>query len=336
MSDTPLVIGDVAVDQDLLAEYAMAEFNQKLGEFANGFGGALDILPPSDKVIPANAVEHPRLTFGMAATQQDLTGTAAVDSGARPASVRGRGPVVNRKTNTAELYDFAARGYGKSAEQLAAELGRQCGLTLAADAKIAVYSAIIGAVGVMSTASHVLDETSDTTATLEVADIVDGKTLLGDAQSALRVMIIHSVPFGSVSKGLFSTGINSFNVADMAIMDAVAQLGGMRIVVDDDVPTAAVSAGTNYRTLLLGMGAAWIQPAVRSPKISVVPNIDKEGYALKVLGEACYAVGVRGMDYDMNPTNPTNANLATTANWAEAFSDDHRDVKAAYILTQEG
>ncbi len=336
MADAPFVIGSVAVDQDLLDAYAVAEFNSQLAEFSSGFGGALIAYPASPKVIPGNAVNKPRLTLGMAGTQLDLTNTGAVSSTGQPASVQGRGPVISRRTSIGEFFDHAIRGYEMTGDEIAAELGRQAGLQLAKEAKVAFYSAAIGALTAMSTSSHYEDETSASTKTLQLTDVFDAKKLMGDASSGLSVMVAHSTPWNSVEKDVLSGSYNLFNVGDMNIMTGLAGLKGMRAVIDDDVPTATVSAGTNYRTLLMGRGFAWIYPADRSPLITVTINNDKGAKAMKVSAEAHFAIGINGMDYDMNPANPTDAQLATSANWAEAFSDDHRDVKGVYILTQGG
>lgn len=336
MADAPFVIGSVAVDQDLLNAYAGASFNVEMAAFEGGFNGAVTRLPDSPKVIPANAVNNPKLTFGMAATQLDLTNTSGVDSGARPASVQGRGPVVSRRVNVAEFFDHAVSGYGKSADEIASELGRQAGLALAQDAKKYIYYALKGAISAATTSTHINDETAQTTKTLQVVDIFDAKTLLGDASSQLRALVLHSKQLASVEKDLLTGTYNIANIGDMMVIDGLAAVKGMRVIVDDDCYNTTVSAGVKYSAFLLGPGAVWMQARPSYPKITVLPDGAKGVLSWKVLAETHYAVGVAGMDYDMNPTNPTQAHIATAANWAEAFSYDHKDLKACEIITLDG
>jgi len=337
MADDPLVIGDIAIVPELIGDYAAATFNYEMAAWSAGLSGCVSFLPASPRVYPTKDVDRPSLTLGMADAQLDLTNATAVDSSQQPEGVRGRGPVVSRRTSIGEFLDAAIRGYTMSSEQASAELGRQAGLQLARGAKVMTYNALLGAVTAISTSTHKNDETSNTTKTLQLVDVFDGKALLGDAASQLRILLAHSTPFASLEKDMLQGTYNLFNVGDMTVMDNLPGLKGMRVVLDDDVPTTTVSAAaTNYNSFLLGPGAAWVMPATGSPDIRVYRHGDKGDHAVKVLGTMHYAVGVAGMDYDMDPTNPTAANLATSGNWAEAFSCDHKDVKAALIITQNG
>lgn len=335
MADTGLVIGNVAVDQDLLNDYALASFNVQMAEFSGGLNGCVNFLPASDRVVPANAVDNPRLVFGMAATQLDVTNTSSVDSGARPTSKQGRGPVCSRRTNVGEFFDHAVRGYRMTGEQIAAELGRQCGLALAQDCKKQLIGALVGATEAVTTSTHTNDETALTTKTMQLTDIFDSKALLGDAASQLRVLWLHSLQLKSLESNLLTGSYNAYNVGDMMIIDGLAAVKGMRVIVDDDIYCATVSAGNKYHSLMLGPGACWVQPGAGGVIVTVTKNVDKGALAYKVASETHFAVGVTGMDYDMNPTNPTQAQLATTGNWAEAFSYDHKDVKSVATITLE-
>jgi hypothetical protein len=337
MADTPLVIGNVAIDQNLLAAYARASFNTKLAEYQAGFGGALVRFPASPDVIPNNQVEFPSLDPIGAAVQLDLTNTSSVDSAAAPTSNRGRGAVVSSRVPPAEFFDAAVRGYKMRPEAIAAELGRTAGLRLAERAKNAFYAMLRGAIGAVSTSSHTEDETGQTTKTAQVTDIMDAKQTLGDAMSALRVFICHSLVWNSLEKDLVTgSNYNVETLGDLTILGGIPALSGMRIVIDDDVETASVSGGTNYYSYLLGAGSTWLMPAPDSPLLKLTPNGDKGVAAWKLTGEAHVAMGVKNMDMSSNNTNPTLANLRNTSSWAEAFSHDHRDVKAAILLTQGG
>ena len=111
MADVQLVIGDVAVNPDLVLDYADATYNDRIAEFAMRFGGAIELLPASDDVKPGTVVNAPTLKIVGTATRRDLTATGSTDATAAPSSAQRRCPVLSSVVGPHMFTDAAVRGF---------------------------------------------------------------------------------------------------------------------------------------------------------------------------------------------------------------------------------
>ena len=328
MADVQLVIGDVAVNPDLVLDYADATYNDRIAEFETRFGGAIEILPPSEDVKPGTDVNAPTLKIVGAASRRDLTATGATNATAAPEGAQRRMPVLSSLVGPHKFTDAAVRGYKRTPEQVAAALGEQMAQRVIDYRKLRSYDAFRGAAAAATTVTHI--NTTGSAATL--SDVLAAKEKLGDAASGLVTVIMHSKVWKSLlSDAGTGANINSDAFADMVfVQGGIPALVGMNIIIDDQISTVSVSGGTQYHTLLLGPGALKLAPAPRVPLFTAEVTIS-DGRAMKVVTEDHFAVGVAGMDYSGGQTNPTAANLYNSASWAEAFSHDHKDFNAAVL-----
>ncbi len=336
MADVQLVIGDVAVNPDLVLDYADATYNDRIAEFATRFGGAIEVLPASDDVKPGTVVNAPTLKIVGTATRRDLTATGSTDATAAPDSAQRRCPVLSSVVGPHMFTDAAVRSFKLNPEQVAAKLGEQMAQRVIDYRKLRLYDAFRGAINAATTSTHINDQTGASPATAELNDVLTAKELLGDAASGLVTIIMHSKVWKSLlTDAGGSSSINSDQFADMVfVQGGIPALVGMNIVIDDQVPTVSVSAGTEYYTLLLGAGALKLAPAPRVPLFTAEVTIS-DGRAVKVITEDHFAVGAAGMDYSSATMNPQASDLYNANNWSEAFSHNHKDLNAALLKTIE-
>ena len=340
MADAPLVSGDNAVNPDLVQDYLASEYNDQWQAFAGGWDGAIVTNPASVEIVPGQEVKAPKFSMVKAAAKLDITNVTAVDTTAAPASVLPRGPVCSNIVSPVECFDYALRASKRNQTQVEAELAREMAMRIVNARKLDVLYALLGAIGAMTTSTHVNDESSNTTKTAELTDIMDTKQLLGDAQASLRVAVMHSKVWTSVKKDLVTgSNYNIERIGDLVVLGNVPGLEGLSIILcDDGTKVAGASAGADaYYSFLLGPGAVEITPAVGAPMFTSVMNLDKGARAWKQACEDHYGLVIPGMGMTTDQTgNPTAAELYDTSNWAEAFSHDHRDVKAVYLKTLNG
>ncbi len=336
MADVQLVIGDVAVNPDLVLDYADATYNDRIAEFETRFGGVIEVLPASDDVKPNMVVNAPALKIVGAASRRDLTATGSTDATAAPDSAQRRMPTLSSVVGPHMFTDAAVRGFKLNPEQVAARLGEQMAQRVIDYRKLRLYDAFRGAINAATTSTHINDQTGASPATAELNDVLAAKELLGDAASGLVTIIMHSKVWKSLlTDAGGSSSISSDQFADMVfVQGGIPALVGMNIVIDDQVPTVSVSAGTEYYTLLLGPGALKLAPAPRVPLFTAEVTIS-DGRAVKVITEDHFAAGIAGMDYSSSTMNPQASDLYNANNWAEAFSHDHKDLNAAVLKTIE-
>ena len=330
MADGYLLIGDVAINPDLVLDYARAKYNDLTAEVAARAGGAFEFLPASPDVKPGTDVNAPTLSMLGASSRYDLTSETDATATQAPDSSQRRMPVMSQVNGPWKFADAAIRGYKMSEDQIAAELGRQMAERIFNYRKLAMYYAVYGAAGVVTT--HVETETD----AFDAVDFLDAKASLGDASNGLTTVIMHSKQWYSLLKDVGNTAnITGDRLGEMVfVRGGIPALAGMNIILDDQVLTASVSAGTQYSCMLLGPGALKLAPAPNSPLVTFDQGISI-GRVTKLVTEDHFAVGVAGMDYDGGQSNPTTANLQAASNWGTAYSHDHREANWALFRTIE-
>lgn len=342
MSDSSLLIGDLALNPDKINDYMDAEYNDRWQEFAAGWGGAVVTLPPDDEIVVGQEVKSPQLAMPAALGKLDVTNESGVDSTHGPTGALTRGPVCSNVTsNPIEFFSHAIHAYKKSDMELEQWLAQKFVMLAINARKLDVLYALRGAIGATSTVSHVNDESSNSTKTFQLSDFLDTKAILGDAQADLRTCVMHSKVWNSLVQDMGLTG-NYFatgGVAGLALMGQIPPLGNMNIILcDDGTKVAGASAGADaYYTFMLGEGAVEIHQTPNSPLFTAVVGLDKGARSTKTALEDHYGLVLPGMGMTTDATgNPTTAELYDTTNWSEAFSHDHRDFKAVYCKTLNG
>jgi hypothetical protein len=243
-------------------------------------------------------------------------------SGKNVRQTTGCGPVA--------VSDIQARKAGKRFDMISAmiNLGQQF-----ADAKILAIRNNLLAAGVAACSNvgaHVMDVAAAPSTTRVLCTMARINQLLGkmgDAREAIRTLVMPSVVFTDLV-GDTITNYRMENVAGVTIYHDVLQAFGRTVVVCD--APALITSGTSgyysvYRVLALG-GGALTGTVVYDQGIELQRDILKQSSMTYVREDFDTEYEVFGCKWTSATDNPTDAQLATSGNWAADFTD-HREMK---------
>ena len=183
--------------------------------------------------------------------------------------------------------------------------------------------------GIFATAlasTHVHDVSGEAKA-LDEAVILDGKQKLGDAADSLTALVMHSAKYTALQKKLLIDYIGA--EGDIRFPTFL----GYRVIVDDSCP----ASGGNYTTYLFGPGS--VAYGEGTPKVPT--EYKRDALAGNGMGQETLVTrrefifhprGLRWTSTSMVGSSPTNAELATAANWAKAFTD--KAIKIVKIVSK--
>jgi hypothetical protein len=171
-----------------------------------------------------------------------------------------------------------------------------------------------------------------TSAELISADnILDTAQTMGDSQEALALLMMHSVPFNRLKK---------LNLIDF-IPDSRGEVNfatylGKRVVVSDTCPAVAGSNRILYSTYLLGYNSiAYDEVPPPFPVETRREPLQGNGQGVDILVTRRQYVmhphGFKWTSSSMAGSSPTNAELATTANWDRIYSERKQVVMAELV-----
>jgi len=186
----------------------------------------------------------------------------------------------------------------------------------------------------------ILDIGTDATGSATAAELISAEAILdaaqtmGDASDALDTIIMHSVVYNRLAKQ---------NLIDF-IPDSEGRVRfptylGYRVVKDDGVKTISGTNRTKYFTYLVGRNAiCWSEaPTSPSPNIEVDRKPDQgNGFGGDILYSrrqfVLHPYGVKWTDTSVVGEFPTNAELATAANWDRVFAE-RKQINIAFLTT---
>jgi len=162
--------------------------------------------------------------------------------------------------------------------------------------------------------------------------VIDAKTKLGDAAGKLTAIGMHSIPFSRLQK---------LNLIDM-VPDSEGKITiptylGLRVLVDDTCPVANAngSNATNgylYTTYLFGQGAVG-----RGEGNAPVPvetdrdSLQGEDYLINRRHFILHPRGIKWTENTCTGNSPTNAELATAANWDRVY--EKKNIRIVKLVT---
>ena len=340
MADDALLIGDLALNPAAVNDYMESTYNDQWQAFAAGWAGCIVTKPVNPDLTVGQVYYAPRMSMIKAAEKLDVTNETAKDTTRAPGGANIYGPVISNVMFPVEWFTHALKAMKKNDAAFEATLAQMTVQRLINARKLDVLYALRGAIGALSTSTHVNDESGNTVKTAALTDLMDTKQLLGDAQGSLRVAVLHSKVWLSIKKDLVTgSNYNIERIGDMVVMGNVPGLEGLSIILcDDGTKVAGASAGADaYYSFLVGEGAVEITPAANSPLFTTEVSLGKGARSVKFACEDHYALIMPGVSMSTDGTgNPTVAELYDTANWSEAFMHDHRDFKAVYLKTLNG
>ena len=194
------------------------------------------------------------------------------------------------------------------------------------DQQVILINSLTGIFASALASTHVSDVTGGSTA-LSADVILDAKQKLGDAADSLTALVMHSAKYTALQKALLIDYIGG--EGDIRFPTFL----GYRVIVDDSCPVA----NGNYTTYLFGAGS--VAYGEGSPKVPTAYSRNElagNGYGMETLTVRREFIfhprGLRWTSSSMAGSSPTNAELATAANWAKAWAD--KQIPVVKILSK--
>lgn len=171
---------------------------------------------------------------------------------------------------------------------------------------------------------HATTGTPGTDNFLTAETFIDTAQLLGDSKGLLTAVVMHS----AVEASLLKADLIDF-VPDSTGQLMLKKFQGLDVIVDDLITTETINSATVYHTFLFGKGAVAMGKA-RNPRpieggfgdwyteIGRTPLAGSTSLINRVR-RVFHLRGVKWTANSMAGSSPTNAELATGANWSKVY-----------------
>lgn len=208
---------------------------------------------------------------------------------------------------------------GQTPEVMSFVLGQQYGKGITLDHLNTGISCLATAMATEN--GMVYDTTATTAADPDPEGLTDTLALMGDAASRVVAWVMHSNSYFKLVKGQIADKVTG--IADVIVYGGMPGTLGRTVYVTDSsslVITDGVSSGVDaYRVMGLTQDALTLNQSEDNTIISeVVTGLENLG--VRIQGEYAFTVNVKGFSY-VGTANPTDAELATGANWSYNMTD---------------
>lgn len=329
-------ISNFTFDPQMASEYSSAAFVENMQLMNDALGVV--------KTVPAGAyssslggggefVELPYFdNIDALVDRRDLTSTTAPDDLDITGS-QDRAVILRRRAGPVKFTeDVFIRGLRR--ESVEREIGRQIGNMAAKEVRerlIQVATTTLSSLVDDNAHTHTHDIYEETSKNLlSLSGLYDARMKLGDAYNRLTTVVCHSEAFVDLVKDTIGN-YKVENVGGFTVVTGLPQAFGMKVVVVDDPSLKQLLSGSfaRYRTLLLGQNALGLIYH-QNLRIEAERRLDFQAPYWRVLANFDYAAHLFGMKWIGSGSNPSNANLKISTNWAPAFND-HREVLCAEL-----
>jgi hypothetical protein len=200
-------------------------------------------------------------------------------------------------------------------EQFSLIMGRVYGQAKLADfVNTAVAAAVAGLRGQAALLKTVAN-------TITHGDIVNAIALRGDAANEIACFVMHSKQYFDLVGQAITDKI--FGVANVTIYSGTVATFGKPTIVTDAPGLITAGAPNTYNMLALVPGAVTVKESEKDSVVSQ-PVTGQENISLRIQGEYAMNISLKGMKWDAAGAagHPTDAALATSANWIKAVAQD--------------
>lgn len=159
---------------------------------------------------------------------------------------------------------------------------------------------------------------------LDGSSFIDAKQLLGDSKESLTGILMHS----AVESLLLKLDLIDF-MPDSEGKRMLKTFQGLEVIIDDGVTTETVDSKTVYTTYLFGNGAIAMGNTRDTSPIDGGHGtwevefsreaLDHDSIMICRWGNILHPRGVKWTDSSVADDTPTNAELATQANWSRVY-----------------
>lgn len=182
------------------------------------------------------------------------------------------------------------------------------------------------------------DISNDSSSTVTAAELVSAESIIdtaftmGDNADVFRTIIMHS----TVVKRLKKLNLIDY-IPDSEGRINFATYLGYRVVIDDGVRTVTGTNRTKYWSYLIGENAfGWAEVATDMPVETEREALAGNGMGIEYLVTRRQVVmhpyGIKFTDSSVSGQFPTNADLATAANWDRVYSE-RKQIPIAALVT---
>jgi hypothetical protein len=261
-------------------------------------------------------------------SRRDTTSVAAADD-----TAVSQGEIVSVKIGRkigpiAQTLD-AWRKISSDPREMSFLIGQMVGEKKVQDYLNTALLAAVPAIGAIANLTHDYSATG----TINHAQIVTGLSKFGDQASRIKAFIMHSKTYFNLMNAALADKI--VEVAGVVIYQgSVATFNRPVIVTDSFALLDTVPATDVYFTLGLVDRAITVEESeAEEIESQIVTGL--ENLVFRIQGEHSFTLGVRGFSWDTTTggANPTDAAVATAANWDKVATAD-KDCAGILIKTQ--
>ena len=154
---------------------------------------------------------------------------------------------------------------------------------------------------------------------ISAAAVLDTKQTMGDAADYLQAIAMHSTILNSLRKQNLISGIPA---SDGRV--AFQTFLGLTVIADDGIAPYTAGGQTVHRVFLIGAGAfRWGEGSPKTPVEVQRQALEGRGMGVEYLASRrefiLHPAGYKWTSTTMTGKSPTNAELATTANWDRVY-----------------
>lgn len=258
-------------------------------------------------------------------TRRDITSTAAVADGAL-GSAEVVSPKVNRKVGPIANTLDSLKKIASDEREFSLLLGQQVGKAKLVDYVETLLKSGVAALSGVTTGGpsgsglHYKNIAAGEVLTLQKLN--SAFSYFGDARERIVCLVMHSLKYADIVSQQLDIACDS--VAGATIYNGTVGTLNRPVIVTDSpslIKPDGVALGTDsYYTLALTPDALVAQDSEQDTMVSDLVT-GAENLFIRIQGEHAYNVKLKGFSYAGATANPTDAALATTANWAKAFTD---------------
>ncbi|MCX7909593.1 MAG: major capsid protein [Ignavibacteria bacterium] len=198
-----------------------------------------------------------------------------------------------------------------------------------------IKSVINGVFAVALASSHTYDNRSNGDGKIDVGPIEDAvQSVLGETADSLTGLILHSKVAADLKKKSLTNSILAPVFNDGLITTGVVlTYWGKRIIVNDTICAPFTEDGVvTYPSYLLAGTPVYVG---WQKSLNIYTDFDPAtgGGTNKIFWYAHYAIGFRGVSFNGNIENPTDAQLADGSNWTKV-APDNKLIRVVRLLTK--
>ena len=296
------------VFQDQVSTAATELVAQEVDKFNAASGGAL-VLGSADHI--GDYIEKTSWQLiGQLAQRRNAYGTGSLTA-TQMGQLLDRMVKVDGRVGPIEVTPTMLKRLGKDVSEAAAVVAAQAAAAMMQDYLNAAGAALKTAIGKAADSSKDLSGAKATPVKPTLAGLNQGSRLFGDAYSKIQVWLMDGATFHDFGDDALKNSTNLYRIGDVNVMQDGM---GRRFIVSDIPALFDVTGGAALQSCLgLTTGALAVQT---SPLIMKAQDVLLgENIKTVMQGEYDFTMGIKGYQFKDGVKSPTDAQIATAANW---------------------